>query len=181
MQQWQARVLSLRQWRPQEAWPEVSTERLLATAADWLAPYLRGVRRRDDFKRLELLQILQSSLPWELQQQLARLAPLSLEVPTGSQIRLEYRPDGSPPILAVRLQEVFGLLETPRINEDHTPVLMHLLSPGYRPVQVTQDLHSFWKNGYAEVRKEIRGRYPKHHWPEDPWTAEAVRGVKRKK
>jgi ATP-dependent helicase HrpB len=181
VQQWQARVLSLRHWRPTEDWPEVSTERLLATAADWLAPYLAGVRRRDDFKRLDLLQILQASLPWEQQQTLARLAPLALEVPTGSQIRLEYRPDGSAPILAVRLQEVFGLLETPRINEGRTPVLMHLLSPGYRPVQVTQDLHSFWQNGYAEVRKEIRGRYPKHHWPEDPWTAEAVRGVKRKK
>lgn len=181
VQQWQARILSLRQWRPQEDWPDVSTDTLLQKPEQWLAPYLQGVRRRDDFKRLDLLQMLQSSLDWKLQQQLNGLAPLTIEVPTGSQIRLAYRPDGSAPLLAVRLQEMFGLLETPTINEGRTSVLLHLLSPGYRPVQVTQDLHSFWQNTYAAVRKDLRGRYPKHHWPEDPWTAEAVRGVKRKK
>ncbi|WP_224995785.1 ATP-dependent helicase HrpB [Cesiribacter sp. SM1] len=180
VKQWQARVLSLRHWRPGEAWPDVSTPALLQEPEQWLAPYLAAVRRQDDFRRLDLLQILQSSLSWELQQRLAQLAPLSLEVPTGSNIRLEYRADGSPPILAVRLQEMFGLLETPVVNEGRTRVLLHLLSPGYRPVQVTQDLHSFWENTYAAVRKDLRGRYPKHHWPEDPWTAEAVRGVKRK-
>ena len=180
VQQWQARVESLRQWRPQEAWPDVRMQTLLKDASTWLAPYLQGVRRQDDFKRLDLLQMLQASLPWELQQQLERLAPRTVEVPTGSQIKLEYRSDGSAPILAVRLQEMFGLQETPRVNDGRTAVLLHLLSPGYRPVQVTQDLHSFWQNTYAEVRKDLRGRYPKHHWPEDPWTAEAVRGVKRR-
>jgi ATP-dependent helicase HrpB len=180
VKQWQARVLSLRHWRPQEDWPEVSTSTLQQEPEQWLVPYLAGVRRQDDFRRLDLLQILQSSLSWELQQRLDKLAPLSLEVPTGSSIRLEYRADGSAPILAVRLQEMFGLLETPEINEGRTRVLLHLLSPGYRPVQVTQDLHSFWQNTYAAVRKDLRGRYPKHHWPEDPWTAEAVRGVKKR-
>ncbi|AHM60103.1 ATP-dependent helicase HrpB [Flammeovirgaceae bacterium 311] len=180
VKQWQARVLSLRSWRSSEAWPDVSLPALLQSPEQWLMPYLGVVRRQDDFRRLELLQILQSSLPWELQQRLDQLAPLTLEVPTGSHIRLAYRADGSPPILAVRLQEMFGLLETPLINEGRTSVLLHLLSPGYRPVQVTQDLHSFWQNTYAAVRKDLRGRYPKHHWPEDPWTAEAVRGVKRR-
>jgi ATP-dependent helicase HrpB len=119
-------------------------------------------------------------LPWDAQQQLERLAPMKLEVPSGSKIKLEYRLDGTSPILAVRLQEVFGLLETPTVNEGRTPVLLHLLSPAYRPVQVTQDLASFWRNTYNVVRKELRIRYPKHSWPEDPYSAEPVRGVKRK-
>lgn len=178
--QWQARVLCLRQWRGQDAWPDVSTEALLQSAGEWLVPWLTGIRRRDDFKRIELLPLLQNLLPWELQQQLDKLAPEKITVPSGSHIALEYAPDGSAPVLAVRLQELFGLPETPAINEGRTRVMIHLLSPAYRPVQVTQDLHSFWQNTYQEVRKELRIRYPKHHWPEDPWTAEAVRGVKRK-
>jgi ATP-dependent helicase HrpB len=93
---------------------------------------------------------------------------------------LEYQADGSPPVFAVRLQEVFGWMDTPSVNGGHVRVLMHLLSPAYRPCQVTQDLRSFWMNTYSDVRKDLRGRYPKHHWPEDPLTAEAVRGVKRK-
>ncbi|MCU0845244.1 MAG: ATP-dependent helicase HrpB, partial [Spirochaetes bacterium] len=88
--------------------------------------------------------------------------------------------DGRPPVMEVRLQEMFGLLETPSVNEGRVRILLHLLSPGYKPVQVTQDLKSFWQTTYHDVRKELRMRYPKHHWPEDPWTAEAVRGVKRK-
>jgi ATP-dependent helicase HrpB len=94
-------------------------------------------------------------------------------------IKLKYFATGAPPVMEVRLQEVFGLLETPTVNEGRNKVLMHLLSPGFKPVQVTQDLKSFWQTTYHEVRKELRMRYPKHHWPEDPWTAEAVRGAKR--
>lgn len=101
-------------------------------------------------------------------------------MPSGSEITLEYQKDGAPPILAVRLQEVFGLADTPHINDGRTPVLMHLLSPGFKPVQVTSDLKSFWDSTYFEVKKELKRRYPKHAWPEDPWTAEAVKGVKRK-
>lgn len=178
--QWQARVMSLRQWRPDEAWPDVTTSRLISTPETWLAPYLSNVRKRDDFLKLDMSSILSGLLPWDLAQKLDTLAPAKFKVPSGSVIRLEYREDGSAPVLAVRLQEVFGLSDTPAVNEGRNNILMHLLSPAYRPVQVTQDLKSFWNNTYQEVRKELRIRYPKHHWPEDPWTAEAVRGVKRK-
>ena len=109
-----------------------------------------------------------------------KLAPEKIPVPSGSLIPLIYQPDGSSPILAVRLQEVFGLTDTPTINNGKTTVLLHLLSPGYRPVQVTSDLRSFWKNIYPEVRKELRVRYQKHSWPEDPWSAEPVRGAKKR-
>jgi len=178
--QWQARILSLKQWRTTEEWPEVSTEQLLATAEDWLPFYLKDVKRREDFKKIPLFEVLNTILPWEQSQLLAKLAPTHIDVPSGSSIALEYKTDGSFPVLSVRLQELFGLTDTPTINEDKTPILIHLLSPGYKPVQVTQDLKSFWKNTYPEVRKELRMRYPKHSWPEDPWNAEAVRGVKRR-
>lgn len=179
---WQARVLSLRKWRPDEDWPDESKENLLATADEWLAPYLSNtnIRKREDFKKLDLYNILQGLLPWPLPQRLDELAPATIQVPSGSAIKLQYFPDGSAPVLAVRLQEMFGLLDTPTVNEGRTKVLLHLLSPGYKPVQVTQDLRSFWQNTYPEVRKELRVRYQKHSWPEDPWTAEAVRGAKRR-
>lgn len=179
---WQARILSLRKWRPDEEWPDVSNDILVNSLEEWLAPYLINVTKPDDLKRLDLNIVLQGFLSYELNQRLDMLAPVNLKVPSGSLIRLTYFADGSAPEMAVRLQEVFGLLETPAINEGRIKVLLHLLSPARRPVQVTQDIHSFWKNTYAEVRKELRIRYPKHSWPEDPWTAEAVRGpIKRRK
>jgi ATP-dependent helicase HrpB len=178
--EWQARLQSIKLWRPDEAWPDVSKEQLKDTLETWLAPYLTKVRKREDFQKLDFENILKGLLSWELNQKLESLAPANIKVPSGSMIKLKYNLDGSTPVLAVRLQEVFGLLDTPAINEGRTKVLLHLLSPGYRPVQVTQDLKSFWKNTYPDVRKELRVRYQKHHWPEDPWTAEAVRGVKRK-
>jgi len=179
-QQWQTRVMNLCLWRKNEPWPDVSDQSLLNTAETWLAPYLLQVNKRADFQRLDLNVILTSILPWELQQQFNKLAPTRLEVPSGSMIALEYLNDGSAPVMKVRLQEVFGMLETPSVNEGRTKIILHLLSPGYKPVQVTQDLKSFWKSTYHEVRNELRRRYPKHHWPEDPWTAQAVRGIKRK-
>jgi ATP-dependent helicase HrpB len=112
---------------------------------------------------------------------LDQLAPEKLKVPSGSMIKLQYDEQGNMPIMEVRLQEMFGLLDTPAINEGRTKVMLHLLSPGYKPVQVTQDLKSFWQTMYHEVRSELRRRYPRHHWPEDPWTAEAVRGAIRKR
>ncbi|MBK8291943.1 MAG: ATP-dependent helicase hrpB [Flammeovirgaceae bacterium] len=136
--------------------------------------------KRIDFQRLDLKSIMTGLLPWNLTNRLDILTPARLQVPSGSLIKLKYFHDGQLPIMEVRLQEVFGLLETPLINEGRTKILLHLLSPGYKPVQVTQDLKSFWKTTYHEVRKELRMRYPRHLWPEDPWTAEAVRGVKRK-
>lgn len=178
--EWQARVMSLRYWRKEDNWPDVSDENLLSTVSTWLSPYLSDVTKRQDFQRLELSNILAGILPWDLSKNLDKLAPSRLPVPSGSMIKLKYFPTGAPPVMEVRLQEVFGLLETPSVNEGRNKVLMHLLSPGFKPVQVTQDLKSFWQTTYHEVRKELRMRYPKHHWPEDPWTAEAVRGAKRK-
>lgn len=178
--QWQNRVLSLRKWQPEGGWPDVSTATLLETCEEWLAPYLNGAKKPEDLKKIRLAEVLQHHLEWEKQQLLDALAPLRLEVPTGSHIRLKYFPNGEPPVLAVRLQEVFGWAETPRVNNGQIPVLMHLLSPGFKPVQVTSDLKSFWSNAYFEVRKDLKRRYPKHSWPEDPWTAEAVRGVKKR-
>ncbi|MBX2898430.1 MAG: ATP-dependent helicase HrpB [Cyclobacteriaceae bacterium] len=178
--EWQNRVMSARTWRPDEAWPDVSTNHLLATAGVWLTPYLNNITKRSELQKLDLLNMLTGLLPWDLQPKLDKVAPVRLNVPSGSQIKLIYFSDGRPPVMEVRLQEMFGLLETPVINEGRTKILLHLLSPGYKPVQVTQDLKSFWQTTYHEVRKELRMRYPKHHWPEDPWTAEAVRGVKRR-
>ena len=178
--EWQARVSSLRTWRHNEGWPDVSDENLLKTTDVWLAPYLTTTFRKSDFQKLDLHQILTAIIPWELNSKLDKLAPARIQVPSGSFIKLNYFNDGAPPTIEVRLQEMFGLLETPAINEGRTKILLHLLSPGYKPVQVTQDLKSFWQTIYHEVRKELRMRYPRHHWPEDPWTAEAVRGAKRR-
>ena len=177
---WQARVLSLRRWRPEESWPDVSDENLIYTVDEWLPPFLDAVNKPSDFQRLHMHQILSTLLPWELSNKLDKLAPAGIVVPSGSTIRINYAMSGEPPTLEVRLQEMFGLFETPTVNEGRTKVMLHLLSPGYKPVQVTQDLTSFWQAAYHEVRKELRMRYPKHSWPEDPWTAQAVRGVKKK-
>ena len=177
---WQARVLSLRRWRPEENWPDVSDERLLETLGTWLAPFLGDLYKRTEVLKLDLSIILNAMLPWELNTKFNELAPARLEVPSGSMIKLIYFADGSAPAMEVRLQEVFGMLETPAVNAGRNKVIMHLLSPGFKPVQVTQDLKSFWATTYAEVRKELRSRYPKHSWPEDPWTATAVRGARRR-
>jgi ATP-dependent helicase HrpB len=178
--EWQARIMSLKRWRLEESWPDVSDEALLDSLESWLAPFLINISKRIELQRLDPFPILPTILPWELSNKLNTLAPVHLEVPSGSMIRLTYFADGRAPVMEVRLQEVFGLAETPTVNEGRNKVILHLLSPGYKPVQVTQDLHSFWNNTYAEVRKELRPRYPKHSWPDDPWTAQAVRGAKRR-
>jgi ATP-dependent helicase HrpB len=177
---WQARVMSLKKWRAEEGWPDVSEGALLEKLEEWLGPFLINVSKKFELEKLNPEDILSTILPWELQSKLNTLAPENLSVPSGSQIKLIFSAEGHPPVMEVRLQEVFGLLETPTVNEGRNKIILHLLSPGYKPVQVTQDLRSFWTNTYAEVRKELRMRYPKHSWPEDPWTAEAVRGAKRR-
>ncbi len=177
--QWQARVLSLRQWRPQENWPDVSDAGLLAGIEHWLGPYLDGISRRDHLARLDLHGILNAMLDYNQQQALARLAPTHLAVPSGSRIALKYDPDG-PPVLQVKLQELFGLNDTPTVNEGRLRVSLHLLSPARRPIQVTQDLAGFWARTYPEVKKELKGRYPRHPWPEDPHTAPATARAKRR-
>ena len=175
---WQHRVLSVKKWNPEMNWPDVSTEYLFANVHDWLSPFLLNITKKKELQKLDIITILQSTLPWDLN--IEDYAPQKLTVPSGSSIKLTYFENGQAPVLAVRLQEVFGLLETPLINKGKNKVLLHLLSPGFKPVQVTSDLHSFWENTYIEVKKELKRRYPKHSWPEDPWTATAVRGVKRK-
>lgn len=178
VEQWQNRILSLRAWNGED-WPDVSTPNLLKTCKEWLAPYLSSIKNDDGFARLNLLEILQNSLDYSLQQDLDKLAPQKIKVPSGSNIKLKYSPKGDAPILAVRLQECFGLEKTPSVNQGKNHVLMHLLSPGFKPVQVTSDLESFWSNAYFEVRKDMRARYPKHAWPKDPNNEQAVRGIKR--
>lgn len=168
------RIASLQAWNPQETWPSVDTTHLLATAKDWLGPYLKGVRKADDLKKLDPAAALLHSLSWEQQQALEQLAPAKLEVPSGSKLPIEYLMNGGAPILSVRLQEVFGLSDTPAVNNRKNSLVMHLLSPGYKPVQVTTDLKSFWNNTYHEVKKELQRRYPKHAWPDDPWNAAPV-------
>ncbi len=169
--QWQARVLSLRRWRPDDGWPDVGDDGLAETMEQWLAPHLDGVTRRDHLSRLALSEILAERLDYPRRQALARLAPTHLDVPSGSRIALDYAADGAPPVLAVKLQELFGLTRTPAVDDGRMPVMLHLLSPGRRPIQVTQDLAGFWARTYAEVKKELKGRYPKHPWPDDPLQA----------
>lgn len=179
--QWQHRVMSLRKWRPDEGWPDVSTHTLLTTNEEWLTPYLTNIKKQEDLKKINLRDVLNGTLSWEKQRDLDQLAPISIKVPSGSTIKINYPAPGETPVLAVRLQEVFGLRETPAVNNGKNKMVLHLLSPGYTPVQVTSDLKSFWDNTYFEVRKDLKRKYPKHSWPDDPWTAEAIRGVKRKK
>lgn len=174
------RIQSLKKWNPDQNWPEWTVAILCETPENWLEPYLQNIQKNEDLKKLNLVQILENSLEFDQQKILNQLAPKNLQVPSGSKIQIEYKPDGETPLLSVRLQELFGLLETPRVNDGKVPVLIELLSPGYKSVQLTQDLKSFWKNGYFEVKKELKRRYPKHEWPDDPIGAEAVRGVKRK-
>ncbi len=180
VEQWQNRVTSLMLWNPEDGWPDVTTGSLLQNNSGWLWPYLQKVKKNEDLKKINLVQVLHQSLDFEKQIQLDKLAPAGIRVPSGSLVPLKYFPHGEKPVLAVRLQEVFGLLETPQINAGKNSVVIHLLSPGYKPVQVTSDLRSFWANAYFEIRKELKRRYPKHSWPEDPNTAEAVSGAKRR-
>jgi ATP-dependent helicase HrpB len=153
-------------------WPDLSDEGLLADVPGWLGPHIHGVTRKSHLERLDTAQILLHFLGHHRLSELNRLAPVTLTVPTGSRIRVDYE---NGPVLAVKLQEMFGQTTTPAVAGGRAPVLIHLLSPAGRPLAVTQDLPSFWRNAYPEVRKEMRGRYPKHPWPEDPLAAAPTR------
>ena len=157
-------------------WPNVSDDYLLEHLPDWLAPWLDGITRRSQLSQLQMFEVLLGLLDWNQQQRLSEIAPTHLRVPSGSNIPIDY--SGPIPTLSVRLQEVFGMTTTPRIGGGSIQVLMELLSPARKPVQVTQDLASFWARGYHDVKKDLKGRYPKHYWPDDPLQAEATARAK---
>jgi ATP-dependent helicase HrpB len=163
--------------RLDDGWPDVSDHALDAHLDEWLGPSLDGVRRLDALDRVDLADALGRLLDWRQRRALDEIAPSHIEVPTGSRIAVDYT-DPAAPVLAVRLQEVFGMTETPRVGGGRVPVTMHLLSPSRRPMQVTQDLAGFWRTSYFDIRREMRGRYPKHDWPEDPLTALPTRRAK---
>ncbi|WP_374330761.1 ATP-dependent helicase HrpB [Aestuariivirga sp.] len=169
-----ARVLFLRRLYPEDGWPDLSDEALLASLGDWLTPYLAGISRKAHLERLDMHQIIQSLIPHDLARRMDRLAPVRIEVPSGADVRIDYETEGDP-VLRVRLQEMFGLARTPAIAEGRSPLRIELLSPAGRPLAVTQSLETFWTNGYPSVRSDMRGRYPKHAWPEDPLNAEPVK------
>jgi ATP-dependent helicase HrpB len=168
--QWRERVQCVRAWAPELALPDVSDAALLASVETWLAPVFAGRTRLDAIDPGALGDALKSQLDWPQRQALDRLAPTRVTVPSGQERAIEYRHD-APPVLAVKLQELFGLADTPRIVDGRVPLTLHLLSPGGKPLQVTQDLRGFWERTYPEVKKEMKGRYPRHPWPDDPWTA----------
>jgi ATP-dependent helicase HrpB len=176
----QRRVASVASWHPELELPDLSIDAVLARASEWLPPFLGKATNIQELKKIDLAQALWTLLDYAQQQAVDRLAPTHIVVPTGSRIRVEYRQGAELPVLRVRLQECFGLTDTPRVDDGRRPVLMELLSPGFKPVQLTQDLRSFWENTYFEVRKELRRRYPKHSWPDNPLDASPVRGTGRK-
>ena len=170
LRQWQARVESLRGWMPEANLTECSDEGLASSVLEWLAPFLDGKARVSELDAATFGRALTSRLDYAQQRLLDEQAPVALTVPSGQSRRLDYRP-GHPPALAVKLQEMFGLADTPRVANGRVPVTLELLSPAQRPIQVTQDLRGFWERTYPEVRKELKGRYPRHPWPDDPWNA----------
>lgn len=167
--QYRQRMSFMHHYQPEE-WPDVSDAALLASLAEWLGPHCYGLKSRAELERLQLTPILESMLSWSQRQELDEQAPTHITVPSGSRIPVDYS-DIESPVLAVRLQEMFGLQNTPRIAGGKVALTIHLLSPAQRPVQVTRDLASFWREAYFEVRKDLKGRYPKHHWPDDPLAA----------
>ncbi|QFU75857.1 ATP-dependent helicase HrpB [Halioglobus maricola] len=180
-EQWRARVQLLHDSFSQEEnspWPDLSDAALLAQLEEWLGPWLDPIRKLDDFARLDLKAILTGMLAWPLPLDLERLAPERLSVPSGSSIRIDYTQ--TPPVLAVKLQEMFGCEDTPSVAGGRVPLMIHLLSPAQRPLQITQDLAGFWRGSYQDVKKDMKGRYPKHPWPENPLEAPATRYTKQR-
>ncbi len=177
LQQWRARVQCLRAWLPELELPNLDDVTLLATREQWLKPAFIGKTRLDSLSEVELTEALKTAFDWNTRQQIDQLAPPRITVPSGIDRAIHYEA-GAPPVLAVKLQELFGLAETPRIANGKVPLTLHLLSPGGKPLQITQDLKSFWERTYPEVKKEMKGRYPRHPWPDDPWSATATHRAK---
>lgn len=166
--QYRERLLFMQ--RLEEGWPNVEDEALLVSLEEWLAPHVYGFKRKEDLQSLSVATLLESMLSWEQRRQLDEYAPTHVIVPSGSKIPVDYS-DPAAPVLSVRLQELFGWQDSPRIGRGRVPLTLHLLSPAHRPVQVTRDLASFWAHAYFEVKKDLKGRYPKHYWPDDPLAA----------
>ena len=173
---WRDRVAFMR--THDENWPDLSDPALLASLEEWLAPFLDGVSRRDHLARVDLAAALKALVPWDRTRELDQLVPTHIAVPSGSHVPVDYA-NPAEPTLSVRLQEMFGLSDTPRIAGGKVPLVIHLLSPARRPVQVTRDLASFWATGYRSVKAELKGRYPRHYWPDDPLIAEPTARVRR--
>ena len=176
----QRRIAAVSSWHPELSLPDVSTEAVLSSVSKWLPLYIGKASTAAELRKINMHDVVWGMLTYEQQTTVDALAPTHIAVPTGSRIRVDYRQGAEAPVLSVRLQECFGLTSTPCIDGGKRPVLMELLSPGFKPVQLTQDLANFWQSTYFEVRKELRRRYPKHHWPDNPLEAQAVRGVKRR-
>ncbi len=175
--QWRTRVECLREWLPDAGLPDFSTQGLLARLQDWLGPWLEGITRLAELDAGKLGDALSAQLDHAQRRVLDEHAPVAIDVPSGRNLRLEYTP-GQAPVLAVKLQEMFGAADTPRVARGRVAVTLHLLSPAQRPIQVTQDLRGFWERTYPEVRRELKGRYPRHPWPDDPWNAQATHRAK---
>ena len=178
-QEFRNRVNFLARVLPEQGLPPLSDERLMEALESWLVPHLAGIRTLAQLARVDLVAPLRAMLDWREQKLVDDAAPTHLRVPSGSRVHLSYPAEGAP-FLAVKLQEMFGLAETPRVAQGRVPVLIHLLSPARRPIQVTADLRSFWNGAYREVCKELKGRYPRHPWPDDPWEAQATRQLKKR-
>ena len=174
--QWRARVMLLREFKvpAPQPWPDLSDAMLEKSIDDWAPPWIAGMSRREHFSRMDLRNALRSFITHAQSTVLEREAPTHFTVPSGSHIPIDYM-DGDTPTLSVRLQELFGLTQTPAVAAGRQPLLLKMLSPAGRPVQITRDLISFWNRGYHEVKKDLKGRYPKHYWPDDPYTAQATR------
>ncbi len=177
--EFQGRVGLMKRAFPEENWPDLSDEQLFSKPEDWLSDWLANIRTAQALTSLKLLPALKAKLSWEQARLLDERAPTAILVPSGSRVTLDYT-SGDLPVLAVKLQEMFGLADTPVIAARRVKVLLHLLSPARRPVQITQDLKGFWNNAYQEVKKDLKGRYPKHPWPDDPWNAVPTRRTTRR-
>ena len=168
LKQWRDRVMFLRRAEG-DAWPDLS-DAALAKDPTWLAPFLSGRTRLDDIAAEDLSEALRATIPWDLARRIDTEAPASFRAPTGTEAPIDYDAEGGPAI-ALRVQEVFGLNEHPSVAGGRIPLTLHLLSPAYRPIQITRDLPGFWRGSWAAVRSDLRGRYPRHFWPEDPASA----------
>ena len=165
----QQRIAAVAEWHPELDLPDVTTEHLLNTASEWLPMYMGRATTVQELRKIDICEVVKGVVGYELMQRVDSIAPTHLRLPGGRTARIDYRPGNPVPVVSARLQDCLGLFDTPRLDGGTRPVLMELLSPGFKPVQLTQDLRGFWSNTYFEVRKELKRRYPKHRWPDDPF------------